>query len=197
MAYVLDRLVHAQVDEIILAVGFQWQKIQALIGDRWRDISVTYSIEDAPLGTGGAIRKAMMQRDLNEALVLNGDTFLKIDPNLVWDFAKIKQADVVIALKHMDESSRYGSVHIDQAGRVIKFEEKGLECKGLINSGFYYVNKSCFSKAKNEAFSFEEDILASNYESLSIYAIETRAYFLDMGVPEDLSRGHKEMPNQI
>jgi len=197
LSYLLDRLVDAQVDQIILAAGFQWQKIRALIGDRWGDVIVTYSIEEASLGTGGAIKRAMMQENLNEALVLNGDTFLKIDAKMVWDFAKKKNAEIVMALKYMDTARRFGRVHIDQAGRVIKFEEKGSTSEGLINSGFYYVHKSCFTQIEKQAFSFEDEVLATNSKNLSIYGIETNAYFLDMGIPEDLSRGHLELPNEI
>lgn len=197
LSYLLDRLVHAQVEEIILAVGFQWQKIQALIGDRWGDIRVTYSIEEVPLGTGGAIKHAMMQRNISEALVLNGDTFLKIDTKMLWDFAIKKNADIVMTLKYMDSARRFGKVNIDQTGHVINFEEKGSASEGLINTGFYYVHKSCFAKMEKQAFSFEDEILASNSMDLSIYGIETNAYFLDMGIPDDLSRGHLELPNEI
>jgi NDP-sugar pyrophosphorylase family protein len=129
--------------------------------------------------------------------VLNGDTFLIIDAKMVWDFAKKKNADIVIALKYMETAERFGKVHIDQAGRIIKFEEKGSASEGLINSGFYYVHESCFAHINKEAFSFEDEILASNSMGLSIYGLETSAYFLDMGIPEDLSRGHLELPNEI
>ena len=197
LCYILDRLVHDQVEEIILAVGFQWHKVRALIGDRWGDIEVTYSIEKSPLGTGGAIKHAMMNRNIDEALILNGDTFLKIDAKMVWDFAKKKNAEIVMVLKYIDSAARFGRVCIDQTGRVIKFEEKGSGGQGLINSGFYYVHKSCFAVIEKNAFSFENEVLATHSQDLSIYGVETNSYFLDMGIPEDLLKGHRELPNEI
>jgi D-glycero-alpha-D-manno-heptose 1-phosphate guanylyltransferase len=122
--YVLDNLLRAPIEEIILAVGFEWRKIYSLIGNQWQGIPVTYSVEESPLGTGGAIKSAMENRGLKEALVVNGDTLLKIDPEILWNFSRTKICDVVIALKRIDDVERFGAVSIDSDSRIMKFAEK-------------------------------------------------------------------------
>jgi D-glycero-alpha-D-manno-heptose 1-phosphate guanylyltransferase len=195
LEYVLDQLAGAQVDEIILAVSFQWEKIHAAIGDRWQDVKVSYSIEQAPLGTGGAIRQAMIQTGLSEALVVNGDTLLKFDVRALTAFAQQCDADVCMTLKYMADTARFGRVDIGPSGRVQAFEEKGGGSAGFINSGVYYVRDAVFAGMANAAFGFENDVLAAKLQALRIYGIQTNAYFIDMGVPEDLARAQAELGN--
>lgn len=193
LMYVLDQLVTTPIDEIVLAVGYQWQKIQAAIGAEWRGVKVSYSIEQQPLGTGGAIKLALTQFHLSEAIVVNGDTLLKCDAGKLARFAQERQADICMALKTTTDTARFGRVNIDRSGRVIAFEEKGRGSQGLINSGVYFVKAAVFSLVNAAAFSFEKDILTQHLSRLAIYGMQTDAYFIDMGVPEDLARAQEEL----
>lgn len=193
LEYVLDQLLTAPIDEIVLAVSFQWQKIHETIGEQWRGVKVSYSIEQHALGTGGAIKQAMSQNRIVEAIVVNGDTLLKFDADELARLSQENQADIGMALKEMEDCSRYGKVTIDSAHRVVAFEEKGQRSPGLINSGVYYIKELVFSSVSAEVFSFENDILALKLSNLAIYGIPTDAYFIDMGVPEDLSRAQSEL----
>ena len=56
LKYVIDYLLEKGVNHIILAVGYKANSIQSYFGDTYRSIKITYSIEDIPLGTGGAIK---------------------------------------------------------------------------------------------------------------------------------------------
>ena len=193
LAHVLDQLAIAPIDEIILAVSFQWQKVRAEIGDSWCGVKVSYSVEQEPLGTGGAIKQAMRQSGVTEALVANGDTFLKLNAGELLQFAQEQGADIAIALKVTEDSARFGKVNIDALGRVLAFEEKGQSTKGLINSGVYFVRESAFASIEKEAFSFEKDVLTLHCSELAIYGMPTDAYFIDMGVPEDLARARTDL----
>ncbi len=194
LAYVLDQLLAVPLDEIVLAVSFQWQKVQAEIGDRWQNVKVSYSVEQEPLGTGGAIKRAMQQAGAEEALVANGDTLLRLNPDDLLRFARSRDADIAIALKVTDDSARFGKVTVDSSGRIVAFEEKGTGARGLINSGMYYVMGKVFAQIQTPAFSFEKDVLVQRHGDLGIYGMATDAYFIDMGVPEDLARALVELP---
>ncbi len=194
LAHVLDQLITAPIDEIVLAVSFQWQKIQTKIGTRWRDVKVSYSIETEPLGTGGAIRQAMKQSSITEALVANGDTFLKINPHDLIQFATDHAADIAIALRAIEDSSRFGKVSIDLTGRIVAFQEKAPGSSGLINSGLYYLKSSVLDLVEASSFSFEKDILTAHHDKLAIFGMQTTAYFIDMGIPDDLARARIELP---
>ena len=193
LSYVLDQIARAPVNEIILAVGFQWEKIEKVVGKQWGNIPVSYSIEDNPLGTGGAIKKAMQAAKIHETLVMNGDTLIKMDPEVLWNIGREENADIAMTLKLCEDASRFGIVRIDSKNRVNGFEEKRLSGGGLINTGLYYIRDSIFSSIKQEAFSFENDILSLRYRNLKIIGIKTDAYFIDMGVPDDFSRAQAEL----
>ena len=196
LAYVLDQLLLAQIDEIVLAVSFQWQKVQAIIGDNWNGIKVSYSVEPQALGTGGAIRYAMQQSNINEALVVNGDTLLKFNALDLLRFAQDKNADIAIALQETEDTARFGRVTVNEVGRIIAFEEKdGQRARGLINSGVYYIKDSVFATIDPPVFSFEKDVLAPLNHCLAVYGMATNAYFVDMGVPEDLARARVDLQN--
>lgn len=193
LEHVLNQLVLMPIDQIILAVSFEWGKIRTLIGDSWCGIPVIYSIERQPLGTGGAIKLAMTVTDCKEALVINGDSLLKIDPNKLRFFAEKHQADVAIALKPINDCSRYGIVSIDAANRIISFKDRGKLQSGLINCGVYYIRHAILGQIKEEKFSFESDFLAPMCERFLFYGMKTNAYFIDMGVPLDFARSQIEL----
>ena len=46
-------------EHVILAVGYQRELIRSHFDNRAHDISLEYSIESTPLGTGGALRNAV------------------------------------------------------------------------------------------------------------------------------------------
>ena len=193
LTYILDQLSIPEIDEIILSVGFHWNKIQAVVGEDWRGRRVSYSIEDYPLGTGGAIKKAMHSFNCNDALVVNGDSFINIHPVDLINFSQLCNAEAAIVLKRVDDISRFGTVTIDQALRVTAFHEKSGQKAGLINAGFYYLKNSIFLLEKKEQFSFERDLLMKHSSLISIYGFETNAYFIDMGIPVDFDRAQVEL----
>lgn len=193
ITHVLDQLLTASPDEFILAVSFQWQKIKAVIGDQWRGVKVSYSVEHHPLGTGGAIRQAMQQANVSEALVANGDTLLRQNGAKLIQFAHEHDADISIALKELNDISRFGKVRIDDANRITAFEEKISGDTGLINTGLYYLHSSIFDGVDALSFGLETEILSRKFDRLKMFGMITNAYFIDMGVPEDLARAQIEL----
>src|SRR3989344_9543197 len=87
--YQLERLRKAGIEKIIVACGYKWEKIKQIYGS-----SVIYSVEKEPLGTGGAVKKALEHIDGKEFLVLNADDFS--DANLK-EFIKIGSNATAVA----------------------------------------------------------------------------------------------------
>ena len=76
LAYLLDYLINQGIARVILALGYKHQAIIDYFGKRYRSLDLTYLIEESPLGTGGALQKALAVTDEGPILALNGDTFL-------------------------------------------------------------------------------------------------------------------------
>ena len=80
LAWLLDRLAASGIRRCILATGYMSDAIERTIGTRWQGMEIAYSVEPEPLGTGGAIRLAVMQLRGTSVHVLNGDTWLVYPP---------------------------------------------------------------------------------------------------------------------
>jgi D-glycero-alpha-D-manno-heptose 1-phosphate guanylyltransferase len=193
LEHVLDQLLIGDIDEIVLAAGFCWQKIRDAIGGQWRGVKVSYSVEGTPLGTGGAIKLAFANSGATEAIVVNGDTLLALDVSRLTNFAQSRKAEIAIALKAVPDAGRFGRVLTDESGRIECFEEKGACVAGLINAGFYYMRADVFSRIDAASFSLEHDLLKARCADISMYGLPTDAYFIDMGIPADLARARVDL----
>src|SRR5207253_5010793 len=105
------------------------------------DVRIRYSREHEPLGTGGALKLAEPIIS-DPVLVLNGDSYVEWSLVPMLELFKIKDVDLVLVLQAVADVTRYGSVALDQDGRVTHFVEKGATVgPGLINAGVYLLRK--------------------------------------------------------
>ncbi len=189
----LNQLPRAGCTRIILSVGHLNQVIQNHFGIAFSGIPIDYAIEDVPLGTGGAIRLALVQAREDSVLVLNGDTFLAANYADMLRFHTAQGAAVTIAVVHQRDIARYGGVVIKE-NRIVGFDEKGRSGPGWINGGAYVLNKNlAWPSTLAEKFSIEKDFFVPEVARLRLAAYEVEGYFLDIGVPEDLDRAQTEL----
>ena len=179
--YIFKELEHQNIKNVVLSVGHLKEVIQDFFQDNYLGISIQYAIENEPLGTGGGIKHAFSFVE-EDAFVLNGDTFFDINLSTL----KNEDADITLALKPMFNFDRYGTVEVDEAQRIISFNEKKHCEHGLINGGVYYFKKSLFDKIETDfRFSFEKDVLEKHLSDLQIQGKIFDNYFIDIGIPED------------
>ena len=193
ICYVLDNLTQAGITNLVLAAGFQWLKIRDCIGNNWNGIPVHYSLESEPLGTGGAIKQALMAFTMKEALIVNGDTLFDINITKFLENAIDTNAMSYIALRKDEDCSRYGRVTVNAKGRILSFGEKGHKGEGLINGGIYYLQSRALESFFIRPFSFENDYLQKNYSYGQIFGMPFDDYFIDIGIPFDLERAQTEL----
>jgi len=173
LEYILKYLLDQGISHVILSVGYKYEIIRNYFKKRYLDLQIDYSIEDKPLGTGGAIKRALYYSNGEDTLILNGDTIFKIDLHKFYELHRSKKSPLSIALKLIEDTRRYGLIEIDYDFRIKGFYEKGRVIdKGLINGGIYLLNKAFFSKFEiPEIFSFEKDFLEKYYKE-ETYKIE-------------------------
>lgn len=195
LQYLLEMLIEEGVTRVILSVGYLGEQIEDYFGESWRGLDISYVLEKEPLGTGGAIAKCLANATDDEVIVINGDTYCRIDLKEMISSHKQQQAELTIALKEMYDFDRYGTVDIDMSTGVIKqFNEKRKVSKGYINTGTYCLNKNIFRQHNMpEKFSFEADFLQRKIRELDSNAFKTNGYFIDIGVQEDYQRFQKEV----
>jgi D-glycero-alpha-D-manno-heptose 1-phosphate guanylyltransferase len=195
LEYILDYLVEQGVEQAVLAVSHKWEVIRDHFGDIYRGISLKYSVEDEPLGTGGAIRQALETiPDDDEVVVLNGDTLFRVDLVALAGIHHRDKALLTIALKHVADCGRFGRVKLSDNGMITEFLEKSTSESGWINGGIYMLNRCLLDDFPMPVkFSFEQDLLEPNITRIRPVAFQSNAYFIDMGVPEDYERAQSEI----
>ncbi|MFM9847214.1 MAG: nucleotidyltransferase family protein [Hyphomicrobiaceae bacterium] len=188
LEHVLSGLEVQGIKHAVLAVGFRRDVIRTHFGDRFGGIRLDYAEEDAPLGTGGATLKALRTIGPSPAFVLNGDTWIDLDYAAMLNAHAAAGARLSIAVRAVDDLSRFGAVEIEY-GRIVRFHEKDRSGPGMINAGVYVMQSSTFDAwAFPDAFSLERDLFERHLEELRPLAFVAGGRFIDIGVPEDLRR---------
>ncbi len=182
------------INYVILSLGYKAKIIQNHFGDQFKGIKITYCIEEEPLGTGGALKKAMQYVDGPRVWALNGDTLFDVNLKRFFDSMRIRESDFCLALRFSLDSNRYGSVEVDRNSRIINFLEKAKdENDNFINGGLYGINKKYFESLDlPDKFSLEKDFLEKYIKIDKIHGFKCHSFFMDIGVPEDYELAQHE-----
>ncbi len=194
--YLLKQLARAGFTEVVLCLGHGNEQIIAWAdAQRELEVSVLYSVEDEPLGTGGAIRLAASDLGMNKSFfVMNGDSILQLDFAGMLQSHQAHGKTGTVALAHVTDTGRYGAVQTDELGRVIEFREKSVAgSPGYINGGTYLFEPRVVELiAKEGPASVERSVLPALFPD-ELYAYRCQGYFIDIGIPQDYQRAQNEL----
>lgn len=185
LEYLLNYLVSFNFKKIILSVGYRSESIIDYFGDTYKDTKIIYSTEDEPIGTGGAIKKAISLISSNEFFVLNGDSYLEHDLNGMFKLFRKYKKNILSAVK-LKNCSRYGVLELRNK-KIVSFTEKKISTSGYINAGCYLLDKSILTFFDNHKFSFEEWMM-KNINDVEFYVYKNNKNFIDIGIPDDLQK---------
>ncbi len=193
VTYVLDWLAEHEIERVVLAVGHLGHQVEQTLGNSHEGMSLVYSHETEPLGTGGAILHAFDQLPPAEAtqaaFVVNGDTYFECDLRAFAKTHLTAKADVSLALHDVHDAGRYGLVAMDSHDRITGFSEKTPGSVGFINAGVYLMSPLVLAKAGlSGRFSIEKDFFEQHTDKLHLQGVPLTGYFIDIGVPEDYAR---------
>lgn len=199
MEYLIEQLKKNGITDFVMAVGYKGSIVEDYFGDGTGfDVHITYSYEDEPLGTGGAIKNATDNILDNAFLVLNADTYYNIEyASLINQFVS-SDSDMTIVLRKVSDISRYGMVVIED-DKVVGFNEKSLEhTEGIINGGVYLLNKRVLDAIPEGKCSLENDVIPKLIENeYRLNGYINTGYFIDIGIPEDYFRFIEDVTNGI
>jgi D-glycero-alpha-D-manno-heptose 1-phosphate guanylyltransferase len=193
LEYLLRQLEEGGVLDVVLCVGYQADKVEKALGDKFGGLRLRYSGEQSPLGTGGALRLALPLLEAEIIYVMNGDSYCEFDLPGFLSWHQGKGAKASMALASVKDTGRYGRVVLDQQGLVLRFEEKGQSGPGLINAGVYIVRHELIAGiAENCLVSLEKDIFPRWVEQDVLYGYQADVRkFIDIGTPESWSEAQE------
>nr|MBC7245818.1 NTP transferase domain-containing protein [Chloroflexota bacterium] len=181
--------------EIVLCIGYRAEQIQAYFGDgqRW-GVHIAYAVERELLGTAGAIRNAAPLL-AGTFLVCNGDSYLEADLRALVAFHEQRCSSDPrtlgsIATVAVDNAAAYGTLDLDEAGRILSFREKSGAGASWVNGGVYVLEPNILTLIPpSRPVSLERETfplaLASSWH---LYGYPVQGFFVDIGTPEGYER---------
>lgn len=197
LTYMLDNMCKSGVKKVVLATGYRKEYIKDYFGDEYKNIKIEYSEEEYPLGTGGAIKKALKLCNNDNVIITNGDIFTNIDYKKIYSSHIDSNSDVTLSLLEMENFDRYGSIEID-GSRIINFKEKEYVEKGYMNVGCYVFKRDILDKLNfEEKFSIEKDFFMQYVNSMNFSHYIYDDIFVEIGIPEDYELAKNILKEEI
>ncbi|MDR3074931.1 MAG: NDP-sugar synthase, partial [Candidatus Methanoplasma sp.] len=153
-------------------------------------LTIEYSYEDEPLGTGGAIKQ--IEDRLDEVFIAaNGDVFADISVADQIDVHRSTGASVTISLTSVKNPCEFGIARLDEEDRILEFKEKPKPeevFSDLVNAGVYVVNRSVIAEIPPDTFyDFSKDLIPVLMgRGDRIQGFMLRGIWRDVGRPSDL-----------
>ncbi len=188
LAYMVEWLAGHGVDEVVLACGFEPERLREALGEgEHLGTRLTYVTEPEPLGTAGAFRYAAEQlgdRLDDRFLALNGDVLTDLDLGALLAFHAEREARATIGLYPVEDSSAFGLVTCDAAGAVTEFAEKtGAVAPGEVNAGAYVLERSVLDLIPTgRKVSIETEVFP-RLVGEGLHGIRLEGYWVDIGTP--------------
>ncbi len=145
LEHVVEAVAAADVDRIVLVVGYRQERIRTHFGDGddW-GVTIEYVEQSRQLGTGHAVLQAESVVD-GPFIVLNGDRI--VDPSIIDEVrSRVRDGDApAMAVTVAEHPRSYGVVALD-GDRVTGIEEKpeGPVATDRINAGVYGFTPAVF-----------------------------------------------------
>ncbi len=189
LEYQLKYLKSCNITNILICVGYLGEMIQTHFGDgKSRSMSINYSFEEKPLGTGGALKNA--ENYLEDCFFLiYGDSFLPISySSLERHFLEADKTVLMALYDNSEDTSVPNNVSIDKRGIVTKYKkETRNSLLQYVDAGVLALNKEVLDNVPSDReISLEQDILPDFIARHKCAGFVTQDRFYDIGTPERL-----------
>ena len=188
LEYVLDALVEAGVEELVIVVGYKRDRVQEHFTHTYRETPISYVTQAKQLGSGHALLQARAALD-GPFIAVNGDRV--IDPTTVAAVLdRFEGGEPVMAVREHHQVSEYGAVSVE-AGRVVDLVEKprGDDYR-LINAGVYALPGDWFDQLaetpRRDGALILTDALLPAISETGVPAVQTDGVWVDATYPWDL-----------
>ncbi|MFC1918935.1 sugar phosphate nucleotidyltransferase [Chloroflexota bacterium] len=117
LEYQIEYLKNGGINDFVLCTGYMGDKIQNHFGNGTKyGVSIQYSLEEKPLGTAGALKKAESLLD-DTFFTLYGDSYIFLDFKHVWSYYKTQKKP---ALMTVYKNDLYEKSNVEIEGNLVK-----------------------------------------------------------------------------
>ena len=199
--YQLELFRRAAITDLTLSLNFPPGKIEDMFGNAaHHGVNLRYAQEAQPLGTAGAFRQLMSERNA-PTIVLNGDILTNVSLASVLAAHRELRAAVTIVTYAVEHPNQYGLVVADEDHRVSQFIEKPRpdqlkpEWGKHINAGIYVIEPHVAERIPaGTRYDFESQLFPALIAAGEpVYALPLDGYWLDLGTPQRYLQAHQDL----
>lgn len=186
LEYLILYLRKCGIDDVLFCTGYLGEQIKDYFGDGSSlGITINYSQEDHPLGTGGALRYAIPKIQ-DKFFLINGDTFLPIDYAHIPGRFRQSSTLMMVAVFRAESGDLRANLRVEKGEKITGLTD-GLKGEGVphIDAGVRLVKKEVASYfPPDEVFSLEDDLYPRLIKAGKINAWLAEERYYDIGTPE-------------
>lgn len=197
LEYLIGQLRDSGFRDIVLCLSHKADMIESYFGDgRTHGVEIRYSRERERLGTAGALALARPLIHSASFLALNGDSFCPVDFDTLLATHQERKAVATIVVTPVDDTTRYGSVALDDHDVVTGFSEKTGSVNSLyVNAGIYILTQKVLDLVPvGKPSSIEYDVFPALAEQKFLLAFRQSVPLLDIGTPTSLAAAQEILP---
>ncbi len=152
LEYIITGLLHANLREIILVVGYKKEQVMNFFedGSQW-NVHIEYVEQKKLNGTGGALLLCEKLVKQDHFFVLWGDVLVPYKIyKWVHDYFKKEHHDFILVSNYMDDISQGGAIYCtgDYCIEIIEKDPKAQHATRLNNCGIFILSKEIFDVLK-------------------------------------------------
>lgn len=189
----LRQLAHFQFTEIVLAVGYRADYIQAFIGDGAKfGLNIRYSLETQPLGTAGPL--GLIEGLDTPFLIMNGDLLTSLDFRALMTRHVENRAVATIGTYPQKVQIPLGVIESDAQNTFTGWAEKPTY-DVRVSMGISALDPSVLTRVPPRQFLDLPDLIrgvAADGQKVMTYPFSD-GYWLDIGRPEDYEKALNEI----
>jgi len=182
LTHLISNLKKNHITNVIICLNKTDTEIMRIFGRGENyGVKIEYLVEEYPLGTGGAVKKAKELVKNAPFIVIHGDTLANIDLDNLASFHFAEKTLATIAVKPRLGEPKYGQVFI-QGNKITQFlatsDNTGIS---IINTGFYVFDPKIFEQfPANEVFTLEKDVFPKLAKQLQLTAFIFQGLWFDI-----------------
>lgn len=194
LTLLLRTLDEAGIRRVILCTGYKAAAIRAIYGTVFGALTIEYSHEDRPLGTGGALAQAARSVE-GDLLALNGDSYCAVDFSALLSHHRASGAAATLSVCEVADTAAFGRVTLDNQARVLGFSEKGASGPGPVNAGVYLLPSDWLREVvPGQSVSLERELLPA-WLSRGVGAFAVPGPLIDIGTPQTYAFARHALSN--
>jgi NDP-sugar pyrophosphorylase family protein len=155
----LELLDSKGIRNVILCVGHLGKTIEDFFGSKFQNIQIQYSYDgDSLIGTGGAVKKAILKCNIDMFGVLYGDSYLDINYlDIITYFLNVNVNGLMTVFKNDNLYDK--SNVIFENGQILRYDKSGGDDMKYIDYGFGIYRKDFFLSYPDNIFDLSKIII--------------------------------------